>query len=213
MTPTNGHGGAAPPGRPADAMAGRKRGVRAAARRRRAEAHVLQAGIATFAVRDAFLATIPLPVRAVVSGYVPFRDELDPTPLMTHLHNAGLACCVPIVVGKGRPLAFREWSPTATMRPGAYGIPVPGADAAEVTPTLMIVPMLAFDRQGRRLGYGGGYYDRTLAALRRTGPVLAVGIAYADQEIQEVPADRTDERLDWIITERDVLAISLTEYT
>lgn len=212
MTPTNGHGGAAPPASAAELLAARKRVCRADAKRRRGEAYAHQSTIAPFAVRDAFLATIPLPVRAVVSGYVAFGDELDPRPLMTHLHSAGLSCCVPVIVGKGRPLAFREWSPTAQLRPGNHGIPIPKADAAELTPTILIVPLLAFDRQGRRMGYGAGYYDRTLAALRRSSPVVAVGIAYADQEIREVPADEHDERLDWIITERDVLAISVTEY-
>lgn len=212
MTPTNGHSGAAPPFLPATDLADRKRAVRTQAKQRRAEAHARHATIAPFAVRDAFLATIPLPVRGVVSGYLPFGEELDPRPLMVHLHTAGLACCVPVILGKGRPLAFREWSPSAILRVGAHGIPIPGADAAEVTPTLLIVPLLAFDRQGRRMGYGAGYYDRTLAALRRTSPVTAVGVAYADQEMREVPTDEHDEPLDWIITERDVLAISLTEY-
>ena len=140
----------------------------------------------------------------VASGYLPIRDELDPLAAMTGLAARGARLCLPVVVGKGAPLAFRLWTPGAPTQTGAFGVEIP-LDDLPATPDLVIAPLLAFDRAGFRLGYGGGFYDRTLAALRARGPLLAIGLAYAAQEVAATPRDETDARLDMIVTEDEVI--------
>jgi 5-formyltetrahydrofolate cyclo-ligase len=140
----------------------------------------------------------------VASGYRRIRTELDPEPLMLALLKAGCRLCVPVIEGRGLPLRFREWSPGVRMQPGPFGAQVP-VEGEWLEPDLLIVPLLAFDAAGRRLGYGGGFYDRTIARLRAAGPVHAVGWAYAAQEVPEVPADATDALLDAIVTEAGVV--------
>lgn len=144
---------------------------------------------------------------ATIAGYWPVGDELDVRPLMERLHGRGHALCLPVVVAKGRPLLFRRWRPGDALVPGGLGIPVPGEGAGEVRPDLLLVPLLAFDRGGHRLGYGAGFYDRTLALLRLGGPVTAVGVGYDAQEVPAVPRDALDQPLDWIVTERRALRI------
>lgn len=139
----------------------------------------------------------------VIAGYMPIGTEIDPRPAMIQLsQTAQLA--VPVVVQKAHPLRFDRWSPEADMVPGAFGARVPKA-SEPVVPDVVIVPMLAFDRNGHRLGYGGGFYDRTLAALRAQQDVFAVGLAYAAQELKGLPFEATDAPLDAIVTEREVL--------
>jgi 5-formyltetrahydrofolate cyclo-ligase len=136
----------------------------------------------------------------VLSGYMPMRTEIDPLPAMAaHQGTVG----VPVIIGKDRPLRFREWSPGARMVEGAFKALIP-EDGVWVEPEVLIVPLLAFDARGYRLGYGGGFYDRTLEGLRARGPVLAVGFAFSAQEVAEVPIDATDQRLDAIVTEKGV---------
>lgn len=135
-----------------------------------------------------------------LSGYMPMRTEIDPLPAMAA--HQGLVG-VPVIIGQGLPLRFREWSPGARMVEGAFKALIP-EDGAWVEPEVLIVPMLAFDARGYRLGYGGGFYDRTLEGLRARGPVLAVGFAFAAQEVAEVPTEPTDQRLDAIVTEKGV---------
>ena len=159
-------------------------------------------------LRDRFLAAIPLPEGAVVAGYWPVGDEMDDRPLLSALHARGHACALPVVDGP-RPLVFREWRPGQALGAGAHGIPVPPATAPELAPRVLCVPLLAFDRAGHRLGYGGGHYDRTLAGLRADGPVLAVGIAFADQEEASLPAEDHDQRLDWVVTEADAIPMTV----
>ena len=155
-----------------------------------------------------FLVAIEPPPGCVVSGYWPLDDELDPRPLLEALHARGHVCGLPVVVGKGRPLVFRAWAPGQRLVPAVLGISVPAGDAPEVTPEVVLTPLLAFDGRGFRLGQGGGYYDRTLAALRAqatrvgAGPVLAVGMGFAAQRLARVPSDEADQRLDWVVTER-----------
>lgn len=142
---------------------------------------------------------------AVVAGYWPMRDELDPRPTLTALSGRGCRIALPVVAGDGQPLVFRGWEIDEPLQPGPYGTVQPGDEADTVEPQLLLVPMLAFDRAGRRLGYGGGFYDRTLAALRGRFAVQAIGIAYADQEVEAVPAGPEDARLDGVVTERAYL--------
>ncbi len=178
---------------------------------------------AAFAVRAAALAGAPEAPRAVaahvsalvrglpavrrVAGYMPIRSELDPLPTMTALAAAGVVLCLPVVTGRAQPLAFRDWAPGAALEPGAFGVPVP-ADGAPVVPDALLVPMLAFDARGHRLGYGGGFYDRTIAALRAGPGVLALGLAFAAQEVAALPDAGTDMVLDAIATERGVMRYS-----
>lgn len=151
---------------------------------------------------DAAVAQTP----AMASGYLPIRTEIDPLPALALLAARGARLCMPVVVGKGLPLQFRGWTPGAPTVTGVFGVEIP-ADDIPAAPTLVIAPLLAFDRQGYRLGYGGGFYDRTLAALRAQapGPVLAVGLAYAAQQVAAIPRDATDARLDMIVTEDEVI--------
>ncbi len=136
----------------------------------------------------------------VLSGYMPMRTEIDPLPAMA-AHQGPLG--VPVIIGKAQPLRFREWTPGAAMIEGAFRALIP-AEGAWVEPEVLIVPLLAFDAAGYRLGYGGGFYDRTLEGLRARGPVLAVGFAFAAQEVAEVPVNATDQRLDAVVTEMGV---------
>ena len=152
-------------------------------------------------VRDRFIEAIRPPSGAVIGGYWPMRDELDVTPLLRHLHDCGHVCVLPVVIEKRAPLAFRTWRPGARLIPGPFGVHEPGEDCPEARPEIALVPMLAFDRSGHRLGYGAGHYDRTLRALRRTGSIIAVGIAFEGQSIEAVPHDAADEPLDWVVTE------------
>ncbi|MEM9010398.1 MAG: 5-formyltetrahydrofolate cyclo-ligase [Pseudomonadota bacterium] len=142
-----------------------------------------------------------------IASYLPIRSELDPRPAMTSLAENGRTVAVPVVVGAAQPLTFRAWQPGCRLVTGAFGVAVPEEGEA-VTPDLLIVPLLAFDRAGYRLGYGGGFYDRTLERLRAAGPVVAIGVAFAAQEVDAVPREATDARLDAIVTEAGVIALS-----
>lgn len=139
----------------------------------------------------------------VISGYMPMRGEIDPLPAM-----AGLArdnrICVPVIPGKSVPLIFHRWTPEGAMQAGTFGAQVP-VEALEMTPQVLIVPLLGFDRRGGRLGYGGGYYDRTLEELRAVRPTLAIGFAWAAQEMDDLPLEVTDQALDMVVTDRDVI--------
>lgn len=140
----------------------------------------------------------------VLAGYMPMRTEIDCLPAMAAHHAAGGRVCVPVIPGQGVPLRFHEWSPDARMVEGAFKALIPEG-GAELVPQVLIVPLLAFDRRFYRLGYGGGFYDRTLEGLRARGPVTAIGFAFAAQEMAEVPIEPTDQRLDLIVTEAGVL--------
>jgi len=147
----------------------------------------------------------PMPV----GGYWPIRDEIDPRPLLAALAEAGCQNALPAVVAPQAPLCFRTWLPGDALLPGPYGIPTPAETAPVVRPALLLVPLLAFDRSGHRLGYGGGYYDRTIASLRAEGELLAVGLAYAGQQLGGVPKAAADEALDWVVTERGAIRSDL----
>lgn len=179
-----------------------KRAMREYATARRRAAHRDCGWGAGVRLAQHFLSVVPVPPGSVVSGYHPIDQEMDVMPLLNRLWSAGILCGLPTIPGKRRPLTFRDWRPGAAMEEGPYRIPEPAADAAVVVPSHVLVPLLAYDSDGYRLGYGGGYYDRSLRALRETKSVLAIGIAYSGQQVDQVPHDETDERLDWIVTER-----------
>lgn len=147
---------------------------------------------------------VPAP-GAVISAYWPMGDEIDVGPLLHLLHGAGYVCALPAVVARQGPLVFRVWHPGMDLDSGALGTSHPPASATVVTPRVVLAPLLAFDGAGTRLGYGGGYYDRTLAALRGAGPVLAIGIAYAAQQVDKAPRTGYDEPLDWVVTEEGAI--------
>jgi 5-formyltetrahydrofolate cyclo-ligase len=154
-----------------------------------------------------FMESIGFPSGGAVSAYLPVKDEFDVLPIALTAHVLGHLVGMPVVAGRGKPLVFREWTPETPLIVGALGIPVPPEDALALVPRLLLVPMLAFDRAGYRLGYGGGFYDRTLAALRALDPrTVAVGVAYAGQQVEAVPRGPHDEPLDWIVTEEGTQA-------
>ncbi|MDZ5647539.1 5-formyltetrahydrofolate cyclo-ligase [Nitrospirillum sp. BR 11828] len=188
-----------------------KKSVRISARRVRA-ALELDRAAASKALADNFLDALPqitdglAPVGLTVAFYWPVGDEIDPRPLMHRVVATGIKGALPVCQAKGLPLLFRRWWPGTLLSPDIMGVPAPMEEAAPgggaVMPDVVLVPLLAFDRRGGRLGYGAGFYDRTLAQLRRERAIQAVGIAFADQELDKVPCDAHDQRLDWIVTER-----------
>lgn len=135
-----------------------------------------------------------------LASYMAMRTEIDPMPAML-AHEGPVG--VPVILGPGQPLKFREWTAGCEMIEGDFKAFIP-AEGAWIDPQVVIVPLVGFDARGYRLGYGGGFYDRTLAGLRERHPVLAVGFAFAAQELPETPIDQYDQRLDVIITERGV---------
>jgi len=141
-------------------------------------------------------------VGQAVSGYAAFNSEIDPIRLIETFHCEQSRIALPLVVGPDVPLEFRIWHPDDELEKGALGIATPKKDAPLLTPSLLLVPLLAFDDRGYRLGYGGGYYDRTLEALRASGPVTTVGLAFEAQRVKKLPVQHHDQRLDWIITEK-----------
>jgi 5-formyltetrahydrofolate cyclo-ligase len=151
---------------------------------------------------------VAVPPGATVSGFMPLKSEINPIPLLRKLADAGAALALPVVAGKGRPLIMRAFAFGETLASGVWGIREPKPDALQVDPDILLVPLLAFDRRGHRIGYGAGYYDMTIAALRARKPIVAVGIAFAAQEITAVPDTPRDARLDLVLTEREDIVIS-----
>lgn len=139
-----------------------------------------------------------------VSGYWPLRDEIDIRALLTALHGEGTVCGLPVVMKRAVPLVFRRWRPGEELESAAFGLSQPSSDAPVIEPRVLLVPLLAVDSAGNRLGYGAGYYDRTLQALRAQGPATAVGIAFEAQRVAALPVDGYDQPLDWLVTERSV---------
>jgi 5-formyltetrahydrofolate cyclo-ligase len=148
---------------------------------------------------------IPVAPGAIVSGFSPLKSEINPVPLMRAFADAGARLALPVVMGKGRPLTMRSWAFGEPLNSGVWGIREPPPEAPEAFPDILIVPLLAFDRAGNRIGYGAGYYDMTIARLRGMKPVITMGIAYAAQEIAQVPTTPRDATLDLVLTEREVI--------
>ena len=176
--------------------------------------------IATQARRDALLADdrkaaaeiiaarkFPLVIApgVLISGFMPLKSEINPLPLLQKLAAAGARLALPAIAGRGKPLIMRAWEFGGPLDRGQWGIREPKPDAREVEPDILLVPLLAFDRAGYRIGYGAGYYDMTIHRLRGRKAVTAVGIAFAAQEVQKIPTTERDERLDLVLTEREVI--------
>jgi 5-formyltetrahydrofolate cyclo-ligase len=141
----------------------------------------------------------------IVSGFMPMKTEINPLPLLHKLSDAGAQLALPAIAGRGKPLIMRAWKFGDPLKAGQWGIREPMPEAPEVKPGILIVPLAAFDRAGHRIGYGAGYYDMTIKALRATKKVIAIGIAFAAQEILKAPATEHDAPLDLVLTEREVI--------
>lgn len=195
------------------ALEQRKASLRLKLKERRAEAATANGAAIAALAAERFQAAIPVEAGQVVAGYWPMGDELDPRPLLASLQRKGALIVLPVVQQGTRLLQFRLCEDLSCLPPaGAYGIPAPGESASALVPDILLVPLVGFDRTGRRLGMGGGYYDTTLQALRaslRTASgeavdkkIVAVGYAFAVQQVAELPHGAHDERLDWAVTER-----------
>jgi 5-formyltetrahydrofolate cyclo-ligase len=148
---------------------------------------------------------IPVAPGMVVSGFMPLKSEISPLPLMRKLADAGARLALPVVAGRGKPLIMRSWRWGEPLVPGVWGIREPRPEAPEVQPDILLVPLLAFDRSGHRIGYGAGYYDLTIAQLRAKKLIAAIGIALAAQEVETVPRTAFDAQLDLVLTENETI--------
>ena len=142
----------------------------------------------------------PVEAPSIVSGFWPIKDEIDIRPLMSDLIDQGCRLALPVVHKRGEPLSFRAWRPGDALDAGAFGTLQPSASCETLEPDALLVPLLACDEEGFRLGYGGGFYDRTLLALRRRRAVVAIGVGFDGQLVPAVPHGPEDERLDWLLT-------------
>lgn len=162
----------------------------------------------SLALAQQFLAQVPVPQDAIVSSYWAIGDEADPQFLESELRRRGHRIVMPRVAGRNQPLDFHLWETGAKLVRGGFGLSEPSRDWPKLNPDVLIVPMLAFDRAGYRVGYGAGYYDRTIRGLRAAKSVTAAGFAFAVQEFPELPHLAHDEKLDWIVTENGVRRIT-----
>ncbi|MEM5582965.1 5-formyltetrahydrofolate cyclo-ligase [Roseibium sp. AS2] len=143
--------------------------------------------------------TLPIPAGAIVSGFWPIRDEIDPRPLLDSLRRKGHPLCLPVVADPH--LVFRTLEPGAELVDAGFGTVAPGPAAATVQPRVLLMPLAGFDDAGNRIGYGKGHYDTAITALEKTGPLLCIGLAFAAQEVDRVPTEAHDKPLDGILTE------------
>lgn len=181
-------------------MLDEKAALRSLARDRRREAHARWGDEAAHALARHGLDFLRPAAAADISGFSSIRDEMSLAPLLDKLHGQGFGLALPAMQGKGKPLVFRRWAPGDEMAEAVWGIAEPKVTAPAVEPDIVLVPLLAFDNHGFRLGYGGGFYDRSLARLRAMKPIIAVGIGYDEQRVDAVPHADYDERLDWVLT-------------
>jgi len=197
---TNGRGGSAH-------LSDGKASLRATARALRREARDRAGPGAGLLIADNFLVRLPWRRASTVAGYVSLGDEADVAPLLGLLAGQGVNLALPAVTERDAALEFRCWKLEDPLEFGPFATQHPNDAAERATPDMLLVPMLAYDLEGGRLGYGGGYYDRTLEALRAAGPVIAVGIAFAAQRMDNLPRETHDQPLDWIVTESEVWEI------
>ena len=172
------------------------------ARRDALPAEIRKAAAEIIAARAFPLAIAP---GMIASGFMPLKGEINPLPLMRKLTDAGARLALPVVAGRGKPLIMRSWQWGEPLVPGVWGIREPRPTAPELQPDILLVPLLAFDRRGHRIGYGAGYYDLTIAQLRAKKPIAAVGIAFAAQEVEIVPRTAFDAQLDLVLTESETI--------
>jgi 5-formyltetrahydrofolate cyclo-ligase len=172
------------------------------ARRDALPAEMRKAAAEAIAARAFPLTIVP---SVIVSGFMPLKSEINPLPLMRKLADAGARLALPAVAGRGQPLIMRSWQWSEPLVPGVWGIREPGPAAATVEPDIVLVPLLAFDRSGHRVGYGAGYYDLTITQLRVNKQIAAVGIAFAAQEVETVPRTAFDAQLDLVLTENETI--------
>ncbi len=179
--------------------------MRSVARHQRRVLQQAQGITAALAVCDHVLKAPFITGGGVVAAYWPTGDEMDTRPLLEMMAGRDIICALPVIVGPGQPLIFRRWQPDTPLVTGRFDVQIPDQSNPVVTPRIVLTPLLAFDQAGYRLGYGGGYYDRSLAWLRRqSAAVIACGLAFSGQEVKAIPHDAHDQRLDWIVTEKGV---------
>jgi 5-formyltetrahydrofolate cyclo-ligase len=197
---------------PTPAIAEQKRALRKRMRAMRLVAEQKEGPDAALAVARLALPRLPdigVVAGTIVAGYWPISTELDVRPLLARLEGAGVACALPAIEGERAVLVFRRWRPGEDLLAGVFETRQPPPTAPEVVPDALLVPLLAVDRAGTRLGHGRGWYDRTLAALRREagtpGRPWAIGVGFASQVLERVPCDAGDEPVDWILTGQQLL--------
>jgi 5-formyltetrahydrofolate cyclo-ligase len=155
-----------------------------------------------------FLTHVPIPPGAIVSAYFAIGDEADPSPLIEALRARGHRIVLPRVAGRGKSLDFHLYEEGAKLVPGGFGLSEPARDWPLLDPDVLAVPLLAFDPRGYRIGYGAGFYDRTLQRLRASRNIIAASYCFSVQKFSEVPYDENDQRLDWIVTEKGAVPVS-----
>ncbi len=178
-----------------------KRKLRKKAGEQRKALHAELAEIARGRLKESGLDFLEMTSPGIVSGFHPYGSEIDCRALMHRLARESWTTCLPVVTGPAQPLIFREWGRDEPLEDGAWEIPVPTEDAAEAKPDVLLVPLLAFDKMGYRLGYGGGFYDRTLELARAEREIVAIGVGFSGQQVKAVPHGEFDEPLDWMLTE------------
>lgn len=177
---------------------------------RRQRCHGLESGeAAAIRMRDVFIAWWREyqkdTMSDIVAGYWPLKDEMDVRPLIEWMDNSGLITALPVIEEKGKPLLFRQWRSGDLLEMALFGTYQPLAKAPFLVPTVFLVPLVAFDKLGNRLGYGGGFYDRTLVQARHDRSVLVIGVAYSDQESPGLTVSEHDQKLDWVVTEQRMI--------
>jgi 5-formyltetrahydrofolate cyclo-ligase len=188
-------------------LAEAKKQIRATAVKDRAAAFGRHGSAAGHRLASFGLGFAGAPGGATVSGFSAIGDEIDPLPLLAKLTLGGHRACLPVMQGKAAPLLFRSWKPGDLLRATVWGIREPLPSAESMEPDVLLVPLLVFDKRGYRLGYGGGFYDRTIAGLRARKTVIAIGVAFDEQRIDAVPHTDHDQRLDWVLTPSGPIAV------
>jgi 5-formyltetrahydrofolate cyclo-ligase len=175
---------------------------------RRSALAVEAAAAASLCAARHLMRSVDLVAAPLVSAFWSLPGEIDTKPVLQALHALGVPTCLPRMRGRGRPLRFHHWAPGEPLQAGPFRVMQPLADDPPVLPAVMLTPLLAFDRHGSRLGWGGGFYDRTIAELRALrGPLLVVGYAFACQEVDLVPREPFDEPLDMVVTDAGMRTI------
>ena len=182
----------------------RKRALRRYVLSLREAAHATFGDDAERRLTEHLLAALPPVCNRAISAYWPMNSEIGVETVLENLNDSGAQCLLPVVVDQGKPLIFRRWHPGMLLVQGAYGTEIPPDEAEVGVPEIMILPVVAYDNFGGRLGYGGGYYDRTLEILRRNRDILALGAAFSCQRVERVPLEATDQTMDAVVTEQGV---------